>query len=305
MSAAWLIIATALASTDTPGGLPAQTLAQHEPIAGIAAVLTEPLLSEVSGAAGSRRDPSVLWLINDSGNGARLFALGVDGLLRAEWPLDGARNHDWEDLAAYEHDDGPHLAIADVGDNGGVRASVRVLLLREPDLSQAPQPLTVQRELELRYPDEPHDVESLAIDPQRPIGYLVTKRTKPPRLYRFRLDADSPQVVELVADLEQMPRLTDEEVRSEQGFNRYRHQPTAMDLSCSGDQLWVLTYGSIQRYHRPRDGDWDGSLREQTPQALALMPLPQAESLAFDRDCRFVYVLSELSPVPIVRYRLR
>ena len=100
-----------------------------------------------------------------------------------------------------------------------------------------------------------------------------------------------------------MPQLSEAELQSEQGFKRYRHQPTGMDLSCDGQQLWVLTYGSIQRYQRPPDG-WNGALSSAAPRSLALLPLPQAESIAFDRDCQFVYVLSELSPVPIVRYRL-
>ena len=290
-----LFAAQAFAQSEPP--------APAEPVAGIAAILTEPLLSEVSGAAGSRRDPNLLWLINDSGNGARLFALGTDGVLRADLAIAAVRNHDWEDLAVYDHGNGPRLAIADVGDNAGVRETVQILILPEPLLPAADSTLEVQRTLTLTYPDEPHDVESLAIDPQLPHGYLLTKRTKPPRLYRFDLDGDDHQTLQLVAPLDGMPQLSEAELQSEQGFKRYRHQPTGMDLSCDGQQLWVLTYGSIQRYQRPPDG-WNGALSSAAPRSLALLPLPQAESIAFDRDCQFVYVLSELSPVPIVRYRL-
>lgn len=291
-------------------GLGQPSRADHEATAelrsasvSISAILNEALLSEVSGAAGSRRDAGLLWLINDSGNGAKLFALSVDGELRATFDVEGARNHDWEDLAAFDHGDGPYLAIADVGDNGGVRTSVAIHLLAEPLLPNTATVVQVERSLELRYPDEPHDVESLAIDPERPIGYLVSKRTKPPRMYRFDLAAREPQFVRLISELERMPRLTEAEMVAEPGLNRYRHQPTAMDLDCSGEELWILTYGSIQRYRRPARG-WNAELSDQQPVPLALLPLPQAESLAFDKDCRNAYVLSELSPVPILRYRL-
>lgn len=277
--------------------------ANANPSVSISTILNEPLLAEVSGAAGSRRDAELLWLINDSGNGAKLFALGTTGELRATFDVSGARNHDWEDLAAFDHGDGPYLAIADVGDNGGVRASVAVHILREPELPAAEATVKVEYSLELRYPDEPHDVESLAIDPTAPVGYLVSKRTKPPQMYRFDLAAQGPQLVRQIGPLLQMPRLTEADLEAGPGFNRYRHQPTAMDLNCNGDELWILTYGSIQRYSRPATG-WDRTVADQQPRALTLLPLPQAESLAFDKDCRHVYVLSELSPVPILRYRL-
>ncbi len=276
--------------------------ASDKPTVSISGILNEPLLAEVSGAAGSRRDADILWLINDSGNGPLLFALSPEGELRATFEVD-VRNHDWEDLAAYDHGDGPHLAIADVGDNGGVRSSVLVHVLREPLLPATESTAKVEYSLQLSYPDEPHDVESLAIDPTRPVGYLVSKRTKPPRLYRFDLQPQGPQVVREIGPLAQMPRLTEADLHEGTGFNRYRHQPTAMDFNCSGEELWILTYGSIQRYSRPAEG-WDHGITDQQPRALALLPLPQAESLAFDKDCRNVYVLSELSPVPIVRYRL-
>ncbi len=279
-----------------------RAVAPQKPSVSISGILNEALLTEASGAAGSRRDADILWLINDSGNPAQLFALSTSGELRATFDLD-VRNHDWEDLAAYDHGDGPYLAIADVGDNGGVRPSVVVHILREPLLEASQSAASVEYSLQLSYPDEPHDVESLAIDPARPVGYLVSKRTKPPRLYRFDLEPQGPQVAREIGPLTRMPRLTEAELSQGSGFNRYRHQPTAMDFNCSGDELWILTYGSIQRYSRPPQG-WDHGLGNQRPRALALLPLPQAESLAFDKDCRNVYVLSELSPVPILRYRL-
>jgi hypothetical protein len=53
------------------------------------------------------------------GNLADLVGLDSVGAALGQVSVNGARNRDWEDLAAFTHDGNPHLLIADTGDNGG------------------------------------------------------------------------------------------------------------------------------------------------------------------------------------------
>lgn len=106
-------------------------------------------LGESSGLVISRRMPGVLWSHNDSGDGARIFALDSTGAsIRPAWQEnDGglrvleAANHDWEDLAL---DDAGNLILADVGNNSNARRDLCLYVVPEPDPRrlEAARPIT-------------------------------------------------------------------------------------------------------------------------------------------------------------------
>jgi hypothetical protein len=94
---------------------------------------TSPLLVETSGVVGSRAFPGVLWMHGDSGDSARFSAVASDGTLLAQYFLDGATNHDWEDLAiGPKPGGGSYLYFGDIGDNNRVRASLQIYRTAEP-----------------------------------------------------------------------------------------------------------------------------------------------------------------------------
>ena len=73
--------------------------AQEVPGAEVVLRLRDPRIVEASGLAVSRRHPGVLWTHNDSGDPARLFAVGADGRTRAVLTLAGpctAGRDSWE-----------------------------------------------------------------------------------------------------------------------------------------------------------------------------------------------------------------
>jgi hypothetical protein len=86
-------------------------------------------IREASGLAHSNIDAGRLWVINDGGAGARLYAAGIDGSHQAVVEVDGARNRDWEDLASFVLDDKPMLLIADIGDNLARRGYLTLYVL--------------------------------------------------------------------------------------------------------------------------------------------------------------------------------
>jgi hypothetical protein len=135
--------------------------------------LSDQRLDELSGLAAGIRSPDVLYAQNDSGDSgdsARFFALDArSGRVRTEYAVPDATNHDWEDLAVARDAAGtPSVWLADTGDNQSERSEVEVYRVDEPRVgaglglsAQTTRP-DVWR---LRYPDGPHDAESLAIDP--------------------------------------------------------------------------------------------------------------------------------------------
>lgn len=130
----------------------------------------DPRIGESSGLAASGRHPGVVWTHNDSGDGPRLFAVGPAGETLAVLTLAGATAQDWEALAPGP---GGTLWVGDLGDNLRHRSSVAVYRLVEPGtLRDATVP--AQR-FRLRYPDGPHDAETLLVHPDTGALYVVTK----------------------------------------------------------------------------------------------------------------------------------
>ena len=76
-----------------------------------------PLLDESSGVAASRRQPGVLWTMNDSGNDAWIFATDTMGRDHGALAVADARNRDWEAIALGPCGTQECLYIADTGDN--------------------------------------------------------------------------------------------------------------------------------------------------------------------------------------------
>ena len=141
----------------------------------------DPKLRETSGLAASRLTPGVLWAHNDSGNAAVLYALDETGALVAELPLPVV-GLDWEDMAAGPGPDGsPYLWVADTGDNLTLRPNVTIYRLPEPTVAPgAPAgtlPATGLERITVAYPDGPHDVETLLVDPVTGDAFLVGKET--------------------------------------------------------------------------------------------------------------------------------
>ena len=179
-----------------PTSGPCETWESPEAIAAVQA----PELNEISGIVSSRKNPGLLWVHEDSGNTAQLFALNTRGDLIGTITLDVPAATDWEDLALGPCGLEECLFIADTGDNLAARQDASVLRLVEPTINgKEPFQLTVTPEqFLLRYPDGPQDVEALVVTPQG-VPVLFSKRTDgTSRVFTFPL-MDSAQTVELLA----------------------------------------------------------------------------------------------------------
>lgn len=156
-------------------------------------ILSDARLTEASGLVRSTQLPNVFWSHGDSGNEARLFAFDSSGAALGAPVVTGAKNRDWEALAAGPCPQGMCLYIGDVGDNMARRKTVMMYRIPEPSLTDS---VTAPAEqVEITYSDEANDVEGIWVTPDTSV-WFVTKRPRrvgarwrPARLYRLTADA--------------------------------------------------------------------------------------------------------------------
>ena len=210
--------------------------------------MSDPALAEVSGLAASRTNPGVLWAHADSGAGAEIHALAADGERLATFALAGATATDWEDIAVGPGPDPgvSYVYVADIGDNQSRRDGVTIYRVPEPVLAPAPGPDPVVLNdvvaLDVEYPDGAHDAETLLADPRTGDLYIVTKTLflAPSGVYRYA----APQSAVGTATLEHVATLS--VPPSPFGGSTV----TAGDISPSGDEVLLRTYGSAFVWRR-------------------------------------------------------
>jgi hypothetical protein len=285
-----LLVLALLAVAAITGGLPppAETTATH--VYGPAtrlAKLQDKAITESSGLAASRRGDDLFWTHNDSGDEPFLYAFDRAGKARATFVLTGATLIDWEDIAAGPGPGGPSLYIGDIGDNGRRRNDCVVYRVPEPVIGNAP-PGEVQEtrpaaRFPFRYPDRPHDAETLMVHPRTGEVFIVTKGEKPPLVYRFPMPLTSGRhgTLERVATLP--------------GISPFL---TAGDIAPDGRRLVVRDYLVAFEYVLP-PGKPFNAIFAQRPVTLALARERQGEAIAYRRDGRALLTTSEGRPTSL------
>ena len=276
------------------------------PFARLAGLITSPQLDEISGLAASRTHEDVLWVVEDSDNQARLYALSPRGRLLARYDVEGASHRDWEDLASFDLDGKHYLLIADTGDNGGVRATLDLVLIEEPQILKDARILPARR-LTFRWPDGPRDCEALAVDAARGDILLLSKKRVPAQLFRLPLAAlfqeasAATSVAQEIAQVRALPQPTARELQVASRLGRYRAQISGMSLRDDG-LLAIQTYRDTYAYRRQPDQSWRQAFRA-VPLPLHITVMPQPEAVAFDPRSGDLFIASERIPSPLLRLR--
>ncbi|MBN2292695.1 MAG: hypothetical protein JXM70_09735 [Pirellulales bacterium] len=261
--------------------------AQFEPGVQVGAVESL-LVNEASGIAASGSNSDVLWVHNDSGDSARVFAMNIQGTHLGIYNLTGAGATDWEDMAVGPGPvpDQSYLYLGDIGDNNAVRTSIQVYRVAEPVVSSTQSPVTENldgvEKIELQYPDGARDAETLMIDPLTNDIYIVSKRESQSRLYRaaYPQSTVSTNIMEYIT---QLPC----------------SWTTGGDISPDGDEIilrWrilALRRDEALFWSRPSGGDlWDAF--DQPGQSVPLvLTEPQGEAICFDPSGYGYYTTSE------------
>ena len=262
-------------------------------------VLENPAFGAASGLARAAKHDDRLWVINDGGSEATLYAIGQDGSDHGEVRLTGVNNVDWEDLAAFEFDGRPKLLIADVGDNLGLRDRVTLYVVDEPGPGQSAAEVSWQ--VSLRYPDGPRDVEAVSVDATEGLVYLLAKRTIPAELYSVRLQPamnDGTAVISatLLGTIESIPQPTDRDRSRALIEQNWHWQPTAMAFSADRKLAVILTYRAIYLYSRQGNELWFAAL-QRPPRVFVLDGIKEAESVTLVGNSIFVTVEAAHAPI--------
>lgn len=251
--------------------------------------LRDPAVRELSGLARSHRYGDLLWGINDSGNAPVLVAIRPGDGIRGQVLVEGAANTDWEDIASFEIDGAPYLAIADTGDNFSVRRSAAVILVPEPE--PMAETVTPIRTVRFTWADGPRDVESMAVDILNDRILLADKGRQPPGLYALPLHGGGPDPhpVRIASFPNLIPTPPP---RALPIGAHWRGTPTAMSLSDDGRRLVVLTYESVSTFDRAPDQSWAAALA--SPVASVRLPVGGTqESVALSADGHSAILASE------------
>ena len=255
-------------------------------------VVETDLIREASGMVASRQNANVLWVHNDSGDGARLFAIDTQGRLLGVCRVRGARARDWEDIAIGP---GPeagryYLYIGDIGDNRARHRSVRIYRVGEPEVDSvrpfAEMTIGPTETIELTYPNGPRDAETLLVDPQTRDIYIISKRELFNAVYRapYPQSTTAPAVMQRVATLPW-------------GF------AVAGDVSPDGRRVIVRSPHKASLWRRPDTQPLWRAFMEK-PVGIPLMSEPQGEALAFDGKGQGYFTLSEMHHPPLYYFAL-
>jgi hypothetical protein len=263
--------------------------------------IQSPAITEASGLAISPTDPKFMWIVNDSGGSPELHLAGTDGSNRGKVMVKGVKNIDWEDLASFTLGGKPYLLVADTGDNSAKRGTRLFYIIREPALPVAGKSLagsvSPAWQIQFRYAGGPRDCESVAVDPKAGKILFISKRSSPPELYELPLKAAKDGEIQTARPI--CPVVVDSPGGSLLPFT---NQPTGLDLSADGSLAAVVTYYGVFLFPRAAADTWAQAFSKK-PVVLPPHRLGQAESVAFSKDGKTIFAVSEGRKSPIARYQ--
>jgi hypothetical protein len=226
--------------------------------------------------------------MNDSGGEAELFALTIRGEHVGRWSIDLPKPTDWEAMDSFEWRGKNYLLVADIGDNFATRDSVSYTILEEPDARSLAdgtilRPLISQHFV---YPNGPKDSEAIAVNPARGEILVLSKRTKPPELYRLplslfaanetqvRTNADEPITASYVTSLQGFAAPSRAEIDLYGGIWKYLAMPTGMSIADDRLLVTTLEHGYL----------FDLNNLVSPPYRVMLPFAGQREAIAFAKD---------------------
>ena len=263
----------------------------------VAAIVEAKPIDEMSGIARSVSYPGVFWVLNDSGDEARIFAIKDDGKnviptysrfsFYGEEPEEGkelwqgfpvlyAENVDWESMTI----DSNYLYIADTGNNRNDRKDLGIYLISEIDPTASTRSAVIKH-VPVYFPeqqsfpaDDKHfDSEALFVD--KGVLYLITKHRENGLLNRMATGANLYRLDTMDSDNENPLILVDS--------HKTLTATTGAELSPDGQTLAVISYTDLWLFERPQEGDqWLSAPARQIP--LDTKILRQVEAVSWVDD---------------------
>lgn len=258
-------------------------------------------ITESSGLAASKCQPDVFWTHNDSGNGAFVFAINAQGKHLGTFRVSGAKNTDWEDIAAFKNERGEcFLFIGDIGNNARGRDELTIFRVREPKISGAGEssnkknPLVTNASgaIKFEYPDLEHDAETLLVHPQTGAIYILTKQfSGASAIYKLaeNYSFEKKNQLEKIADFS-VPAVPN-------GFL------TGGDISSDGKRVIVCDYFSGYELVLPEKAKNFDEIWKQKPFVVELGERAQGEAVCYSVDGNSIFATSEKQNSPIIEVK--
>lgn len=261
-----------------------------------------PMLSvrEASGACLSRAQHDRAYWINDSGNKTVVHYGPLSGEDMQSFEVKDFVAADSEALVCGRCDEGPCLILGDIGDNPRKRKTIKVAFLSDRvNLQSAIKPY---RDLELVYPDGPHDAEAMFLSPEGDL-MIVTKelnfkslKASSAVLYRlekrlFHSDSRKPLTLQRLGELPLPDWFRGHELRglvvTDAAVNEKRQM------------LGLLTYASLVEIPLAKLKDIQHSARWQKDVDFHLVPLKalaQQETVFYTADDTVIWSTEYFPP---------
>lgn len=234
---------------------------------------------ELSGLAASHTIANLLWTLGDAGNPATLWGIGATtGASHGALKIKGADNVDWEDLSVAPCPTGSAscIYISDLGDNLLVRTDYALYIVLEPGSLVGDATSDASTKHTIAYPDGPHDVEAVFVDPRDLAVYAIEKVVaNQARIYHLVLDGTAEQMGTLTLS-DSDPRVTAADIYVDECNTR----------------LAIRTHSAL---HELR-GTPDAAIATLLSAPLAKLPVAdedQGESIAYAADGASYFTTSE------------
>jgi hypothetical protein len=254
-------------------------------------------ITESSGLVASHCNQDVFWTHNDSGDKAFIFAINSEGKRLGTWKVEGAKNYDWEDIAAFKTAGGEcFLYLGDTGNNTRGRDEFVIYRVKEPAVSandsNKKNPLSTEpaEAIKFDYPEARHDAETLMVQPQSGDIYILTKRlTGASGVYKLAANYSTEKTnrLEKIADLS-VPALPN-------GFL------TGGDISADGKHVVIIDYFGGYELRLPDNAKNFDEIWKQKPEKIELGELKQGEAICYSVDGKSIYATSEGKNPPLIK----
>lgn len=298
-SACGMVSSTGINSSNKEANEAPATSSYGEPT--VVGTISSSEITESSGIAASLCNPGVLWTHNDSGGKNHIFAINSKGEKLGTWAVTGAKNSDWEDIAAFKDTSGEcFLYIGDIGNNERFRGELSIYRVKEPKVTDSAKdsskksPLPTENALMIKaeYPEIRHDSETIMIHPKTGDIYILTKRLiGASGVYKLSKENMSNQVnrLEKIADLS-VPAVPN-------GFL------TGGDISPDGKRIVICDYFAGYELVLPENAKNFDDIWKAEPQRIELGQREQGEAITYSADGKSIFVTSEKKNSPVIEVK--
>ena len=265
---------------------------------------------DIDEASGLIATENWIWIHNDSGDSATLYAIDRSGNRRATSRIDGAFARDWEDMTDFSENGTDYFLIGDIGDNKERLPEVTFYVIERPS-SDTPSSLLYT--FTATYDTiGAKDAEAIVVDPITKELLLITKgrdgvfhflqgKLPLPSEYPSDKIIDDPKFNAnkiVLSEIHQEPFATPPLNRQEQ--SRFI---TSATLHPSGNQLVIRNYLTARIYTKTAEQSWAEGLKN-TPCRLPLPLQQQGETLDFSPDGNSLWTTSEGSKQSLYEIQL-